>query len=348
MKTLLITGGAGYIGSHSCLSLLSQGYELYIIDSFCNSSPEVFDKLAYILKQENKFEKNKLNLIEGNIKQEEILEEIFAQALAKGRPIQGVIHFAGLKSVKESVINPLLYWDENLVGTINLLKIMDKNNCRSIVFSSSATVYGKSINGNCFHESSPTKPYNPYGYTKTTIENLLHNLYESSINNWNIINLRYFNPIGAHPSGLIGETALENAENIFPIVCQVAAGIRTKLYIFGNDWPTIDGTCERDYVHVVDVAEAHKFAIDYLFSSSKTFVNLNIGTGKYTSVLDLVKTFETVNKLKINYEFVKRREGDISRSYADVSLASKILNWKSRKNLEDMCKDGWRWQLNLS
>jgi len=348
MRTLLITGGAGYIGSHTCLCLLNHGYEIYVVDSFSNSSWEVFEKVSYILRKGNNFNKKNLNVYEGNIKDEKILEEIFSTASDKGRPIQGVVHFAGLKSVKESVLNPISYWDENLIGTINLLEKMDQHNCRKIVFSSSATVYGDNLSGSLFNESSPIRPASPYGQTKATIENLLKNMYEIPSKNWSIINLRYFNPIGAHSSGLIGESSLGMPENIFPIICQVASGKRPKLYIFGNDWPTRDGTCERDFIHVEDVAESHEIAIDYLFLSKKKFLNLNIGRGKYTSVLELISVFEKVNNLNISFEFIDRREGDISRSYADVSLASKILNWQAKKSLEDMCIDGWRWQLNQS
>ncbi len=344
MKTLLITGGAGYIGSHTCLSLLNDGYELYIIDSYVNSFPAVFEKIKkVILKDNNKIVNKKIKTYKGSLKDENLLNQIFSEAAALGRPIEGVIHFASLKSVSESVLHPLKYWDENLGGTINLLKVMNKNNCRNIVFSSSASVYGINSKGSSLIESDPIKPTNPYGYTKATIETLLLNLF-SSDKEWKIINLRYFNPIGAHPSGLIGENPRSNPTNIFPNICQVAAGIRPKLYIYGNNWSTKDGTCERDFVHVLDVAEAHLFSINYLFNSASQFLNINIGTGKYTSILELVKTFERVNNLHISVEFVDKRPGDISRSFADVSFAYKILNWKSTRGIKEMCVDGWKWQ----
>ena len=345
MKTLLITGGAGYIGSHTCLNLLSNGNEIYILDSFVNSSPEVFEKIKLILKENNKFENVKLKIYKGSLKDEDLLNEIFSNASASGRPIEGVIHFASLKSVSESLLDPIKYWDENLVGTINLLKAMNKNNCKNIVFSSSATVYGIKPDGSALRESDQIKPTNPYGFTKSTIEIILLNLF-SSCKEWKIINLRYFNPIGAHSSGLIGEKPLNNPENIFPNICQVAAGIKPKLYIYGKDWLTKDGTCERDFVHVLDVAEAHILSINYLYKASSQFLNINIGTGNPTSILELVKTFEKVNNLKINYEFVDRRPGDIYRSFADVGFAYEILNWKSSRNLKEMCVDGWKWQKN--
>ena len=223
---------------------------------------------------------------------------------------------------------------------------MDQNNCRTILFSSSATVYGKS-NEIPFKESAFLNPVNPYGATKVAVEKILDNLSESSIYSWRVGYLRYFNPIGAHPSGLIGENPSGNPENIFPYICQVAAGLRDKLFIFGNDWPTSDGTCHRDYLHIVDLATAHKKAIEYLFNNNYLKLILNVGTGKSTSVLELVKAFERVNRININYEFTSRRDGDISNSLANTDEMLKILNWKPKKTIEEMCRDGWKWQKNV-
>ena len=262
----------------------------------------------------------------------------------KGYPINGVIHFAGLKSVEESIKEPLIYWDNNVCGTLILLKVMQLFHCETIVFSSSATVYGNSEKSP-LKESFKIKALNPYGQTKATIEQILDDLFRSSKNNLKVANLRYFNPIGAHSSGFIGEEPLNKPNNLFPYICYVAAGKYKKLNIYGNDWPTSDGTCIRDYIHVMDLAEAHTCAIKYLLCRDPLILNLNVGTGIGTSVLQLVETFIEVNKCDVPYQFTNRRKGDVAQLIADNQKAISILNWSPKKNLKDMCRDGWRWRL---
>ena len=346
MKNILITGGAGFIGSHICVSLLEANYNIFIADTFLNSSRRVFDSIRKISINKNKPNNNEIYIFEGDIRDEGFLRNIFEKAANNQMAINGVIHCAGLKAVRESISNPLIYWDTNVKGSINLFKVMNENKCRTILFSSSATVYGNS-DQIPFKESSDLNPINPYGETKVVVEKILNNLFNSSINLWRVGYLRYFNPIGAHPTGLIGENPSGVPENIFPYICQVAAGLKEKLYIYGNDWPTSDGTCQRDYLHIVDLATAHKKAIEFLLKQDSAELILNVGTGKSYSVLDLIRTFEKVNKVKINYEFTSRRDGDIAKSLANIDLMVKTLKWEPEKNIEDMCRDGWEWQKNF-
>ena len=344
MKTILVTGGAGFIGSHTCLALLKKQYKIKVVDSFINSNPNSLKRVKKICDLSNiPFN---LEIIEADLRDNYIIDNIFYQAKNINQPIEGVIHFAGLKAVNDSVKNPLVYWDANLNSSINLLKAMGKNDCRTIVFSSSATVYGLSEN-KYFKESDYLSPINPYGHTKLAIENILRNLYDSSPDEWRVINLRYFNPIGAHESGLIGENPNGKPNNIFPLILQVASGKIPKLKIFGSDWDTIDGTGVRDYIHVMDLAEGHLLALEYLFQRGGMY-DINIGTGKGTSVLELIKTFQRVTNISFSYEFTSRRDGDIARIVADNSLVKSILGWRPKKNLADMCTDGWRWQQNIS
>ena len=343
MKNILITGGTGFIGSHTCISLLEDGYDITIIDSLINSSKKVLKGLKDILELSKKYDESKIHFYEGDIRNTFFLQDVFLDSKNKKKPIDCVIHFAGLKAVRESTLNPCLYWDVNVKGSINLLNIMQENDCRTILFSSSATVYGGSKNVP-FRESSPVNPGNTYGHTKATVENILNNIFDYDSSKWRVGILRYFNPIGSHPSGLIGENAKGKPENIFPYICQVASGIRDKLYVFGNDWPTFDGTCYRDYIHVVDLAEVHKITLKYLFEKDSANLTLNVGKGKPFSVLELIKTFERVNNININYEFSCRRDGDIAISFADTSKMYNLLKWKPLKTLEDMCIDGWNWQ----
>ena len=343
MKTILVTGGTGYIGSHTSLELLKKGYRVIIFDSLVNSSEKVINKINLLLNDKNL--DNKFTFIKGDLSEAKLLEGVFEGSKEKGSPISSVIHFAGLKSVAESVSNPLKYWDKNVGGSINLFKIMEKFDCRTIIFSSSATVY--QIKGNSFlRESSPIQASNPYGQTKVAIESLLNDIFLNSQNNWKIVNLRYFNPIGAHDSGLLGEDPIGIPTNIFPIINKVAINEIPKLQIYGNDWPTHDGTGLRDYIHVMDLADGHIAAMEYLEKNKSQIINLNLGTGKSTSVLDLIKIFEQVNKVKIKYEFVSRRKGDHGVVIADNSLAKSLLNWEPKRNIYDMCKDGWNWQIN--
>ena len=346
MKNILITGGTGFIGSHVCLNFLEEGFNLTIIDSLKNSSKAVLKGIKEILELSNKYDEKKINFYKGDIRNKSFLEEVFIESKKKNSPIDGVIHFAGLKAINESLLNPILYWDVNVKGSINLFNIMQANDCRTILFSSSATVYGDSKNVP-FKESSPIIPCNTYGYTKAAVENILKNIFDSDSSKWRVGTLRYFNPIGAHPSGLIGENVRGKPENIFPYICQVASGVRDKLYVFGNDWPTYDGTCYRDYIHVVDLAEVHKITLKYLYETDSANLTLNVGKGKPFSVLELIKTFERVNNIKVNYEFSSRRNGDIAISFADTSKMHNLLKWKPLKSIEDMCKDGWNWQKNF-
>tara|TARA_Y100001968_G_scaffold333785_1_gene399459 strand:- start:140 stop:1183 length:1044 start_codon:yes stop_codon:yes gene_type:complete len=340
MKTILITGGTGFIGSHTCLLLLERGFDLIIIDSYINSSPK---NLKGALNKINSNFDNKITFVKGDIRDQSSLEDIFIESKNIDKPISAVIHFAGLKSVAESVEKPLLYWDVNVKGSISLFNAMQNNNCRTIVFSSSATIYGKATKSP-FSEDSQISPLNPYGQTKAAVEKLLCDVYASQPNSWRVANLRYFNPVGAHPSGLIGEDPLGIPNNLFPYICQVAIGRRKELKIFGNNWPTSDGTGVRDYIHVMDLADGHLAALQYLFSEEPQLLNLNLGTGKGTSVLELINTFMKVNQCDIPYVFTNRRSGDVSTTVADNKLAKQKLGWEPHRKVEDMCRDGWLWQ----
>ena len=342
MKSILVTGGAGFIGSHTCLSLVEKGYKVIVVDSLVNSSKDSLDELGKILISKNISIDNKISFFKGDLRDKEFIENIFLLNKEKDNPISCVIHFAGLKNVNESVAKPLKYWDINVNGTINLLHSMLKNDCRTIVFSSSATVYGSSENV-ILNEKNDTNPVNPYGTTKLVIEKLMSDLFHSEPNEWKIINLRYFNPIGAHPSGLIGESPKGNPANIFPSINFAASGKIKELKVFGDNWPTPDGTCIRDYIHVMDIAEGHIAALEYLENNAPQIKHFNLGTGLGTSVLELIKIFQKVNRVKVPFSFYPRREGDLSKVIADNSLAIKYLNWSPKRNLEEMCRDGWIW-----
>tara|TARA_B100000579_G_scaffold421337_1_gene422006 strand:+ start:2969 stop:4018 length:1050 start_codon:yes stop_codon:yes gene_type:complete len=343
MKTILITGGAGFIGSHTCLVLLQNGYNLIVLDSLINSSEESLSRVKKIIQDKDIEEK--IEFIKGDIRDKFLLNKIFKEASNKLRPIEAVIHFAGLKAVAESIENPLLYWDINVAGSICLFNTMNENNCKTIVFSSSATIYA-SLENIALTEDSPISPSNPYGETKASIERILQGLYKSSSEGWRIINLRYFNPVGAHPSGVIGENPSGLPNNLFPYITQVAFGEIDRLNVFGSDWPTKDGTGVRDYIHVMDLAEAHYAALKMLFTYNQKFLNLNIGTGKGTSVLELVRTFEKINNCEIPYRYTDRRNGDLASVVADNKLALSFLEWQPKRSIEDMCRDGWNWQKN--
>ena len=344
MSCILVTGGAGFIGSHTSLLLLQRGYEIFIIDSFINSSRKSLERIKTIGKLSNSDFNEKLHIYEGDLRNKNSLTKIFEDAKYKKKKIEGVIHFAGLKAVGESVFNPIKYWDYNLNSTINLLEVMDNFSCNKIVFSSSATIYGR---GNAFnlYEDTPIKPINPYGKTKATIEDFLTDIFNNPEANWAIANLRYFNPIGAHPSGLIGENPMGIPNNIFPFITQVALGKFKELSIFGNDWSTPDGTCIRDYIHVMDLAEGHICAMEKLNNFESKILNINLGTGKGTSVLELVEIFENINKVKVPYVFTNRRKGDYPIVVANNELAKKELHWLPKRNIGDMCRDGWNWQI---
>ena len=338
---ILVTGGAGYIGSHTVLTLLETGNDIDIVDSFCNSFPEVLKRIEY-LKNRNNF-KSKVCLHCGDIRDDSFLQGVFENALLEKKPIEAVIHFAGLKSVSESINNPEKYWDYNVNGSKNLLKVMEDFECKSIVFSSSATVYKFRGVNDLLSENSQIDPINPYGETKVAVEKILCDIFKNK-KGWRISILRYFNPIGAHISGMIGENPIGIPNNLFPIICKVASGEMIKLKIYGEDWLTNDGTAIRDYLHVMDLADAHYFSLNKLMEFKSKLMILNIGTGLGTSVLDLVKTFESVNKCKIPFMFSKKREGDVPYVVADNRLACEILKWYPKRNLKEMCRDGWNWQ----
>ncbi len=344
MSVILVTGGAGFIGSHTCHLLLKNGLKIIILDSFINSKPNFIQNLSH-LNIEN-FDKN-LEIIKGDLRNESFLRSIFKRVTEKGEFIECVIHFAGLKSISESIDNPFAYWDVNVKGSLNIFKIMEEFNCRKIIFSSSALVYDLN-KGGIYKEDAPIRPQNPYGKTKFTIESILNDLSTKYLNPWRVIILRYFNPIGAHESGLIGEDPAFIARNIFPIICNVAVNKNDTFKIYGNDWETEDGTPVRDYIHIMDLAEAHLEAYKILNNNNniKNLV-LNIGTGKGTSVLELINVFEEVNKINIPYEFVNRRKGDQGVLIADNSLSLNVLNWSPNKNIYQMCKDGWNFKKNL-
>ena len=342
--TILITGGSGFIGSHTCVKLLNKGYELVVIDSLLNSSSKSIMSVKK-LHESNSKKIKKLHFFKGDVRDKVFLERIFNYANHIGKPIKGVIHFAGLKSVRQSFNNPLKYWDFNFVGTLRLIEIMEKFDCRTMIFSSSASLYG-SPKVNLVSEDADINPNSPYGYSKATIEILLKNLFDSQVDYWNIVNLRYFNPIGAHNSGMIGENSVGIPNNVFPLIMKVAAKKIDKLKIFGNDWNTKDGTCVRDYIHVMDLAEGHILSLEYLLKNESQFINLNLGTGIGNSVLELVRTFMKVNNVDVPYVFTKRREGDAETLIADNSFACSLLKWKPLRSIEQMCLDGWRWQLS--
>tara|TARA_Y200000002_G_scaffold365999_1_gene356527 strand:+ start:1531 stop:2568 length:1038 start_codon:yes stop_codon:yes gene_type:complete len=342
MKRIIVTGGAGFIGSHTSLALLENGYEVIVLDSLSNSSRTSIENVKKIIKEE-KNTSEKISFFEVDIRKINEVENIFLRFERDKKPIDSVIHLAGLKSVSESVENPLSYWDTNLIGTYNLVHVMNKYNCRVMVFSSSATVYGLAEKIP-IKEDTELKPINPYGTTKLAIELLLENLYSSKNSDWSFINLRYFNPIGAHHSGLIGENPNGIPNNLFPYITQVASKKLNKLKIFGNDWPTSDGTGVRDYIHVMDLAEGHVAALEYLKNKKNKNLALNLGTGKGTSVLELLKEFEVVNNIDIPYEFSPRRRGDLACVIADNSRALELLDWEPKRTIKNMCEDGWKWQ----
>ena len=345
MNTVLATGGLGFIGSHTCISLLENNYNVYIIDSLINSSRENFIAIQKICQLFNVSSKGRITFLEGDILDKYFLIHIFQKAKLEKNPIKAVIHFAGLKSVNESIEDPISYWETNVYGTINLLRVMKEYGCKKLVFSSSATVYKPFAKKN-FNEESELSPINPYGSSKLAVENLLRDLVCDKSHDWKIINLRYFNPVGAHPSGLIGESPKGKPNNLFPILLKVASGEYKTLSIFGKDWPTHDGTCIRDFIHIVDLAEAHIAALKYIIDSPPTLISLNIGTGRGHSVLEVVETFKKVNKCEFKYFFEPRREGDAASLVADNTLALSTLNWSPKRSLKDMCRDAWRWKLN--
>ena len=328
---VLVTGGAGYIGSHTCVELLNNGHDVIVVDNLSNSKPEVINRIKELTGRDFKFYK-------ADILNKKEIDKIF-----KENNIEAVIHFAGLKAVGESVKIPLRYYYNNVTGTLVLCEVMQKHNVKKMVFSSSATVYGKPKTVP-ITENFPLSATNPYGRTKLMIEQILRDVYVSD-NDWSIALLRYFNPIGAHESGRIGEDPNGIPNNLMPYITQVAIGKRERLNVFGDDYDTHDGTGVRDYIHVVDLAKGHLKALEKVMST-KGVKAYNLGTGVGYSVLDVVRNFEKVTGKKIPYVITSRRPGDIDKCYADPTKACKELGWKAEKTLEDMCKDAWNWQRN--
>ncbi len=329
---VLVTGGAGYIGSHTCLELLESGYGVIVIDNLRNSNPESLERVQQLTGKS-------LTFYEGDVRDEALLRKIFAT-----HEIGCVIHFAGLKAVGESVEMPWEYYDNNLNSTLVLTKVMKQVGMKNIIFSSSATVY-TADNEMPLRENSRTGHCtNPYGWTKYMTEQILSGMAHAEPD-WSIVLLRYFNPIGAHESGRIGEDPRGIPNNLMPYITQVAVGRREKLSVFGNDYDTHDGTGVRDYIHVVDLAKGHVAAVKYATANHGCEV-FNLGTGTGYSVLDMVKTFRDVNEVDLPYAIVERRPGDIATCYADPAKSAEILGWKAEKTLADMCRDSWRWQKN--
>lgn len=342
-QRILITGGAGFIGSHTCLVLLEAGRQLVVLDNFSNSSRESLRRVVDLVGGDAA---KRLVLVEGDIRNPSDLNRAFT-ALGKTVKIEAVVHFAGLKAVADSVAAPLHYWDVNVAGTLQLLAAMQSHGCRTLVFSSSATVYGMPEQVP-IPESAPVSPINPYGHTKAAVEQLLADLQASGAQNgehWRIACLRYFNPVGAHPSGRIGEDPLGVPNNLFPMVGQVAVGHRKVLQVFGDDWPTADGTGERDFIHVMDLAEGHLASLDYIFGMNAGLLTLNLGSGQGHTVMQVVEAYAQASGREIPCQVVERRSGDAARSVADPSAAKRRLGWCCRRSLIEMCRDSWFWQL---
>ena len=343
MKNIFITGGLGYIGSHICTTLFEQNYNIYILDSLYNSSIFVLEKLKIIKKTICSNNKSFIKFFQGEIRDKLILNKIFEYSLEIGYPIDAVIHCSGLKSVAESNVKPELYWDVNVHGTEILLEVMEKNNCKTIIFSSSATVYGNSTK-KILTEHTKIQPTNIYGKTKAYAEKVLLSKFNQS-EGWKVINLRYFNPIGAHKSFLIGEIINKKSTNLFTFICKAAIKEIKNLQIFGNDWDTKDGTCVRDFIHILDIASGHIAALNYLNREEKIYKCINLGTSKGRTILELVEIFEKVTNYKINYSFSDKRLGDVNSYVASNQLALKYLDWMPKYSIEEMCFDGWNWFL---
>ncbi|HEM3690887.1 TPA: UDP-glucose 4-epimerase GalE [Streptococcus suis] len=327
--SILVTGGAGYIGSHTVVELLKLGKEVVIVDDLSNASIQVLDRIEKITGKRPIF-------YELDVADKAALRSVFEK-----ESIEAAIHFAGYKAVGESVEKPVMYYENNIMSTLALVEVMAEFGVKKIVFSSSATVYGLN-NPSPLVENMPTSATNPYGYTKVMLEQILRDL-EVSDKEWSVALLRYFNPIGAHESGLIGEDPAGIPNNLMPFIAQVAVGKRTELSVFGNDYDTVDGTGVRDYIHVVDLALGHIKALEKISDTTGVYT-YNLGSGQGTSVLELVQAFEKVNGVPVPYKIVDRRPGDVATCYANADKALAELNWKTEKTIEDMCRDTWNWQ----
>lgn len=330
MKTILVTGGAGYIGSHTVLQLLEQDYTVVVLDNLCNANIESLNRVEQITGKSVTF-------IEGDIRDEALLNSLFDE-----HSIDAVIHFAGLKAVGESVQQPLSYYENNVYGTVALCKVMARHGVKNIVFSSSATVYGDPVKLPLQEDMQTGKPTNPYGMSKLMVEHVLSDLYQSD-HSWNIVLLRYFNPVGAHPSGMIGEDPNGIPNNLMPYISQVASGKLQQLSVFGDDYNTPDGTGVRDYIHVEDLADGHLKALARL-KLNAGLDTYNLGTGQGYSVLEMIAAFESASGKDVPYTIVPRRSGDVASCYADPTKAATELNWCAKKGLQDMCNDAWHWQ----
>ncbi len=326
---ILVTGATGYIGSHTWVELLNAGYRVLGVDNLCNSSPNVINRIEKITG-------HKPDFIKGDVRDDKFLSNVF-----KKYSIKAVIHFAAFKAVGESVDKPFEYYQNNIDSLLSLVKSMQDNKCNVFVFSSSATIYHPS-NPIPYEEEMPLGSTSPYGWSKFMGERILRDV-ENADKSWSVAYLRYFNPVGAHQSGLIGEDPKGYPNNLMPFITQVAIGKRDFLFVYGGDWPTHDGTGVRDYIHVVDLARGHVKALEYLFNKKKS-LTVNLGGGKGYSVLDLVKTFEKVSGVKVPYQIVGRRFGDIAEFYADTKLARELLQWSIEYDIESICADSWRWQ----
>ena len=328
-STILVTGGTGYIGSHTVVELIAAGHQVLVLDNLSNSDARVLDRLHELCGR-------RIDFVQADVRDAQALDNVF-----RTHPIEGVIHFAGLKAVGESVREPLRYMDHNVSGTVRLLQAMDRAGVRRLVFSSSATVYGDPLQVP-IAETARLQVTNPYGRTKLMCEDILRDLHTSD-ERWQVAILRYFNPIGAHPSGRIGEQPGGVPNNLMPFITQVAAGQREYLSVFGNDYPTHDGTGVRDYIHVVDLAQGHLAALDRL-QRHGGLITVNLGTGQGVSVMELVNTFSRVNGVPVPCRIVARRPGDVAACFADPALAQQLLHWRARHGVEQMCRDAWRWQ----
>ena len=340
MLTILVTGGLGFVGSHICADLINEGYKIIIIDSLKNSYKKIFNNLLIISKKSNY--KSDISFFNIDINNKNQLENLFNNQLKKGNKIDAIFHFAGLKSVSESFKNPTQYWITNVGGTLNIIEMMKKFDCNYLIFSSSASVYDHRIKTKLV-ENDETKPNSPYGRTKLLNEILLEDLSKSFPNKFKIACLRYFNPVGAHQSYLIGEFPKLNKNNLFPNLCRVAFGEIAYLNVYGNDWDTKDGSCLRDFVHIIDIARGHIDVFNYLIKNNEGFLILNLGSGKGFSILEVIDTFEKKNKCKIPLKFLPRRIGDVSSLIADISYSKKIISWLPKLGLSEMCIDSFSW-----